>query len=252
MRSLVTLLNKAFLAKEQETLRSELKFAMEGTNLLRDLDVQIMELARIRPSLPDALQPGLDRFLRRLEKERRLEYRSVRKTLVAARFDKRFVRVSALLDSHTESATDTISNLLAPAIVKRYRTITREFSALDGNLKPEQLHAMRVSCKKLRYLLEFFPELLRQDLVASFRKDLKKLQSLLGRYNDLCVLETFLLDQVKKHSEDSVGLMAIGAIFMQARQERDQLVQRCLAAARDFCSKEHKQSIRHMLIGGAV
>jgi CHAD domain-containing protein len=251
MRSLVTLLKKAFPVTEQETLSSELKSVMEGTNLLRDLDVQMVEVAEIRPSLPDALQPGLDRFLQQLEKERRLEYRSVRKTLVATRFDKRFVRVEAILDSHTEPAPDTVFNLLAPALVKRYRRITREFSVLKRNLKPEQLHAMRVSCKKLRYLLEFFPELLRQDLVASFRKDLKTLQNLLGRYNDLCVLETFLLDQVKKHSEDSVCLLAIGAIFMQAHQERNQLVQRCIAAARDFCSKEHKESIRYMLLGGA-
>jgi CHAD domain-containing protein len=251
MRSLVTLLKKAFPATEQETLSRELKLAMEETNLLRDLDVQIVEVAEIRTSLPDALQPGLDRFLRQLEKERGLEYRSVRKTLVAERFDKRFVRVGAILDSHSESTPDTIANLLAPAIIKRYRTITRDFSSLERNLKPEQLHAMRVSCKKLRYLLEFFPELLSQDLAASFRKDLKTLQNLLGRYNDLCVLETFLLEQVTKHSKDSVCLLAIGAIFMQAHQERNQLVQRCLAAARDFCSKKYKQSIRYMLVGGA-
>lgn len=252
MRSLVTLLKEAFLAAEQETIRTRLKSAMQGTNRLRDLDVQIAEVAALSSSLPDMLQPGFDRLLLRLHEERKLEFESVRNILVAARFEERFEPVYTALDGNAEPVPETISVLLAPAIAKRYHWIEQEIPTLEEDIKPERLHGLRVSCKKLRYLMEFFPPLLCRDHAIPFLKDLKNLQTLLGSYNDLCVLEGFLLNQTKQHKKNSAALMAIGAIIMQKYEKRNRLAQQCIAAARDFCSTAHKRSVRDILRGETV
>lgn len=249
IRSLVLLLKKVFLPHEQETMLNELKSAMQGTNRLRDLDVQAVALEALRPSIPSGLQPGLTSLIKGLETERRKEFKSVHGLIDSAPFDARFSKVTAILDSTRDTEQATISDMLASALVKRYRRIARETDALADNLRPEQLHSLRVSCKKLRYLVDFFPEILRGDLVAPLLKRLKKLQNLLGRYNDLFVMEKSLTAQVDRYSKDNIALMAIGAVIMQTYLERDQLGKLCVAEARAFCSTGNKRSVGNAVLG---
>ncbi|MBN2241639.1 MAG: CHAD domain-containing protein [Acidobacteria bacterium] len=249
MRSLTALLKQVFTGQERETIRVCLKQAMQITNRLRDLDVQINEVRALGPSIPDALQTGLDQIMQRLRGERELEFQSVRKRLEAAEFEARFGPVSAILDENKGPVPKKISDLLAPAILKRYQKIAQDTAKIEGEIKPNQLHGLRVSFKKLRYLVDFFPQLLCRDPVKPLLKDLKKLQTLLGRYNDLCVLEALLLGQARQHPGDSAALMTLGAIIMQAHQKRDRLAGKSIAAVRDFCSEERGDLLPNLLGG---
>jgi hypothetical protein len=78
---------------------------------------------------------------------------------------------------------------------------------------------------------------------------LKKLQAVLGRYNDLSVLEAFLADQAGQHTEDAVERMAIGAIIMKTHENRNQLTERSIKTAHGFCSKVHKRFVRNVVKG---
>ena len=49
------------------------------------------------------------------------------------------------------------------------------------------LHMLRIECKKLRYLLEFFASLFAEKETAIIIKHLKRLQDNLGDFNDLYV-----------------------------------------------------------------
>jgi CHAD domain-containing protein len=249
MRSLVALLKTVFVQTERETLRTHLKLAMKGTGRLRDLDVQIAEVAAYSESLPDMLRPGIDGLLLRLRKEREMEFNAARKSLVAASFKERFSPVFEILENPAEPAAGTIAGLLTISIQRRYRRITREIKGFGKDVRPEQLHALRISCKKLRYLLEFFPQILRPEPVKPLLKSLKKLQTVLGRYNDLSVLETFLADQAKRYTEDGVESMAIGAVIMKTHESRNQLAEKSIRTAHGFCSKVHKRFVRDAVKG---
>ena len=74
---------------------------------------------------------------------------------------------------------------------KRYnKMISRLISRIESTFpavitnqaKLEELHDLRISCKKLRYLLELLPE--EKDNVLKTRKTLQKLQDILGAIHD--------------------------------------------------------------------
>jgi CHAD domain-containing protein len=249
MRSLVSLLKKAFLPEEREALRAELKSAMQDTNRLRDLDIHMAEMAGIRPSLPPSLQPGLDSVLKGLNAERRRQFRTVLGSLTAASFEERFSKVIAILGGHPEPDSETIADTLTFAILRRYRKIARETRALGEKIQPAQLHSLRVSCKKLRYLMDSFPQVLNQDAVAPLLKTLKKMQNLLGRYNDLSVMEKFLRDLAKRHHGNSAASTAIGSFAMHTHRERSDLAKRCVAEMRNFCSSGNKRRLKNAVVG---
>jgi len=249
MRSLVALLRTVFVQTERETLRTHLKLAMKGTGRLRDLDVQMAEVASYSESLPNMLRPGIDGFLSRLRKDREMMSNSARKSLVAASFEERFSPVIKILENPAEPVAGTIAGLLTISIQRRYRRITREIKRFGKEVRPEQLHGLRISCKKLRYLLEFFPQTLHPEPAKPLLKSLKKLQAVLGRYNDLFVLEAFLADQAKLHTEDGVERMAIGAIIMKTHESRNQLAEKSIKTAHGFCSKVHKRFVRDAVKG---
>ena len=73
----------------------------------------------------------------------------------------------------------------AKRIRKAYRRVAHRES-LSG-LEVEVLHRLRIDCKKLRYLLEFFRSLYPAREAAPLIKSLKSLQSVLGEIHDLAV-----------------------------------------------------------------
>ena len=54
-------------------------------------------------------------------------------------------------------------------------------------------HLLRLACKELRYLLEFFASLFPREKVDDVIQQLKKLQDLLGHFNDLRIPEKYLM-----------------------------------------------------------
>ena len=77
----------------------------------------------------------------------------------------------------------------------------------------EAVHDIRKEFKKLRYLIEFFIELLPRKRTARLLNRLKKLQVTLGQFNDYCVqiefLNSFSDDQQIEMTKALSGLIAI-------------------------------------------
>ncbi len=57
----------------------------------------------------------------------------------------------------------------------------------------EAVHQVRIQCKKLRYLVEFFSELLPAEETEHIEKQLRRLQNTLGLFNDYSVQQRSLL-----------------------------------------------------------
>ncbi len=56
----------------------------------------------------------------------------------------------------------------------------------------EVVHQLRINCKKLRYLMEFFAPLFPENEIKTLIKALKLLQDNLGNFNDYSVQQIFL------------------------------------------------------------
>ena len=63
---------------------------------------------------------------------------------------------------------------------------------MSPNAAPEILHRIRIDCKKLRYLLEFFCDLYPRKRISRFTRELKLLQDLLGEFNDTAAQLTLI------------------------------------------------------------
>jgi CHAD domain-containing protein len=77
-----------------------------------------------------------------------------------------------------------VSEFASVALGKAWKKIKKQGDEIE-TLSLEQRHEMRKALKSFRYLVEFFGSLYEPKSVASFVKDLKKLQDVFGYVNDV-------------------------------------------------------------------
>ncbi|MDE0369267.1 MAG: CHAD domain-containing protein [bacterium] len=80
----------------------------------------------------------------------------------------------------------TVGKAAQLLIGKRYRGVLRRGREITCASSDESLHALRIRCKQLRYLLEFFRPTYGELLKAETTR-LKELQDVLGEFQDACV-----------------------------------------------------------------
>ena len=123
-------------------------------------------------------------------------------------------------------------------------------SLILQNTEDEMLHALRIECKKLRYLMEFFSSLFSSKKINVLIGQLKKLQDNLGDFNDLCVQVEYL----QKTSEELPAtqqrtkktLVAIGSLIGTLDREK-QLVRDAFADAfTKFASPANQELFREL------
>lgn len=211
---------------KEKTARFRTAFADIGksTNWLRDLDVYLLKKDPYRAMLPEYLAPGLDRLFRDLAQERNKELASVAKSLQSARYRKtvaqweRFVASSMhYSEEEAPEAGRPIQELASDLIYKRYQKIIASGQKITDDSPDEALHRLRISCKRLRYLLEFFASLFPEKEIGRLIGQLKKLQDHLGDFNDLCVqqqqLEGYLGRLEESREEAALTAAAVGGLI---------------------------------------
>jgi CHAD domain-containing protein len=115
------------------------------------------------------------------------------------------------------------ANALRPAkavadacIWRLVRRVRREGRRIRADSPPEELHELRKSCKKLRYLMEFFQSLYPGDAVRDLVKQLKVLLDNLGVFQDLSVQGRHLTEVAQRMRDEGGAqtetLLAMGAL----------------------------------------
>ena len=100
-------------------------------------------------------------------------------------------------------------------IFKRFKQVLKRGQAIGEDTPDEALHNLRIDCKKLRYLLEFFASLFPKDKMDKLIGYMKKLQDNLGNFNDLSVQQQELLtylNEVLSRSRRADRLLCAAAI----------------------------------------
>ena len=109
----------------------------------------------------------------------------------------------------------------------------------------EKLHALRIECKKLRYLIEFFSSLFARQTIDTLIKQLKKLQDNLGDFNDLCVQQDYLMNIAEEMPATDPNskkvLVAIGSLIGTLDRNK-QIVKNAFAKTyTDFAAPPNKR-----------
>lgn len=83
----------------------------------------------------------------------------------------------------------------------RTKNVLLTGSVITPEIGDEQVHKLRIECKKLRYMLEFFGSLLPRRLCRSLRKSVKYLQDILGEFSDCSVQQVFFRHYLTREND---------------------------------------------------
>ena len=217
VRSLISLLKKSLPPATVDIIAPRLSDIAGRTSRLRDLDVFLLDKNYYRAMLPDIHEAGLAELYVLVEKQRQRE-----KTRVARYFtsDQYLQDISACKTELSEApafntplSEKPVLSVAKSLLLKRYKEIQSMSAKLNAESDEEDVHDIRKEFKKLRYLIEFFIELLPGKRTARLINRLKKLQITLGQFNDYCVQIEFLSsvsdDRQIEMTKSVSGLIAI-------------------------------------------
>nr|VFJ94324.1 MAG: CHAD domain-containing protein [Candidatus Kentron sp. LFY] len=249
-RSLLGQVKGIFPKPREQRFRRELAWLQEITGPLRDMDVYLLEFSRLQRELPaDKRQDLLPMRTFLIDRQRRA-HRDLIRALDSSRYRtfvrdwRAFLERSAPRYTSLPNASTPIAEMARERISKLFRQAIREGEAITDTNPATDLHELRKTCKKLRYLLEFFGGLFSAKKIDTIIKALKVLQDNLGTYQDLQVQQESLLGFEKSMSEEgalasttSSAMEALVTVFA----EREQLVRSEFSARFEVFSKENKK-----------
>ena len=163
----------------------------------------------------------------------------------------RFLASSGYPGAAPRHAHNAVIDVARKRLLRNYRTVVRLGRETHSDSPAETLHRLRIKCKKLRYLMEFFASLFPDEKVNALETHLKKLQEHLGRHQDLWVQEKELAGFADRCPCDARQgrrtLMAVGCLLGVFEKERGELRQRFAATFSEVASDSARREFERML-----
>jgi len=197
-RSALSQIRKVFPEQTTDHYKREFESLGKLTNELRDLDVYLLAEVRYRSILPSAMQDDIAPLFDYLRSRRAEALAAVKAGLEEKTYARlleeweTFLHEPVTAESAANASTPII-DLARRRIIRRYHRVVRDGTTILEHTEDKLLHALRIECKKLRYLVEFFASLFPPKQIARMIKQLKRLQDNLGEFTDLSVQQDYLL-----------------------------------------------------------
>lgn len=239
----------------------EFAWLQELTGPARDLDVFVLEIPALGLLLPARSRRSLGPLARLLEKKRRAAHAELTSAMAAPRFARLLADWRSFLLQPTPKRPSGAPNALRPCadlaverIGKMQRRALREGAAIGAASPPADLHELRKTCKKLRYLVEFFHSLLERDAAEAAIASLKGLQDTLGGFQDLQVQADALLgyarDLAREGQAGPPTYLALGMLVERLRERQSQTRIEFAARFGEFSRKASRRNWKRLLARG--
>jgi CHAD domain-containing protein len=271
MRAALRVLGPYLRESDPTKLRSGLRAIAQALGAVRDMDVLIENAKKFRDNLPEEQQADMDGLLGEWKDERDGSRKRLVRLLESKDYDRFKKRLNSFIkeqeklhDPDPATLTDLepyqVRHVAPTAILTNYE-IVRSFEAImdaaaqmrknesgEGSRIPlselrldelpptiEQLHALRINGKYLRYTLECFRETLPPD-ASTLIRDVTKMQDQLGELHDADVAAGLVKDHVgeaKKRRKKSDPEYTAPPGLLAYLEERESAIRRIYA---DFLS----------------
>jgi CHAD domain-containing protein len=254
-RSALSQIRNVFPSEKTEHFKREFQTLGRRTNDLRNLDVFLTTETGYRAKLPGDMREDIAPLFDYLRSRR-----SEALALVVAGFESE--SYSQFLDEWDCFLQQPIGendpgNALAPIIKlargridRQYRNIVRDGAYALEHTEDKLLHALRIECKKLRYLLEFFAGLFPPEDVAPLLKALKRLQDNLGALADLSDQRDYLLSIAEMLDIDRArarrALVATGFLVENIAREQQSMRANFSGIFESFASPAHQRHFQKL------
>jgi CHAD domain-containing protein len=255
-RSALAQIKNVFPTRTTDRFKKDFAYTGKLSNVLRDLDVYLLNQDKYKTMLPTVLGDDIDPLFNLLRKKRAKAFQQVLRDLKSKKYAKIMKDWESFLnkpppDSATASNAELpVIELARRRIYKKFRGIVKTGTKILANTEDEMLHVLRIECKKLRYLMEFFSSLFPRKKINVLIGQLKNLQDNLGDFNDLCVQQEYLLNisaelpagqrQVKK------TLVAIGSLIEKLDHQKQSVKEAFAKTFTDFATPENRALFREL------
>ena len=257
-RSALGQIKFVFPANTTERFKKDFAFVGKLSNELRDLDVYLLNEDTYKAMLPPVLRDDIAPLFDYLYKKRSRALQKVIRSLKTKRYATILDDWEVFLNEPPQDSPNAmkaelaIIELACNRIYKKYRSVVKGGNQILENAEDEMLHALRIHCKKLRYLMEFFASLFPRKKINVLINQLKKLQDNLGDFNDLCVQEEYLLNISREMPANQrqirKTLVAIGSLIGTLARER-QIVKDAFAETfTEFASPGNRELFQELFV----
>lgn len=192
LRATLSLFKPLVEGAETDTVKAELKWLTDQLAPARDLDVLIAE--GVRPLQGNAPAAEFRTLAGDLENKRDKGFDRAQVAVDGGRYRALGLKTALWVISGdwTRSGDEVVVALrerpavefAAEILGKRLKKILKRADKIE-DLDPRRRHKLRIAVKKLRYAAEFFTGLFDEGEGRGFSRQLKELQSGLGRLNDI-------------------------------------------------------------------
>ncbi len=209
-RTLLTQVRGVFPAPQLSRFKREFAWLSRCTGAQRDLDVMLLDFPEFQDMVPASMRSELAPLQSLLQERRAAAHAGLRKQLKSQRFRtfvrhwRRFLLRRGARRKTGVAGTRPVAETAEISLRRVARKLAKEGKNAGSGGYSEQLHDLRKTGKKLRYLLEAFRSLYPGREVERVVSRLRKLQNTLGEIVDRHVQSTCLLAWAEELREGGV------------------------------------------------
>jgi CHAD domain-containing protein len=219
------------------------------TNPVRDLDVFLLKLGDYQHKLANSKQEQLQPLRQYLMDKRSVAQKEYVETVTSSSYRQTVKEWREYLESPEpvnpplENTQKSVHRLADELIWNTYQLALEEGNAITEDTEAEALHELRKTCKKLRYLMEFFQSLYPAKKIKELIKALKELQDNLGDFNDYHV-HIGILKDFKKSSSNEDAAKAVKKLIKTLKQKQHSTRNSFAERFRTFSLQDNQDEFR--------
>jgi len=241
-------------ASVEEDFKARFAWLQQVTGPVRDLDVYLLDFGTYQKSLPRAMGSDLEPLRAFIlshyaEEQERLVDALDSPAMATLLSDwRRTLTEPVAADPEPVNAARPVKELADERIWRMVRRVRKEGRAIDADSPAAEMHELRKSCKKLRYLMEFFQSLYPGQGIGGAIKLLKTLLDNLGSFQDLAVQADHLRDMAARMHADGIAdtraLLAMGALVADLLRRQEAAREAFAATFQGFDSEQGRALFR--------
>jgi CHAD domain-containing protein len=248
-RSLLGQIRHVFPASVVEHFSTEFSWLGRLTGPPRDMDVLLLALRTPQAGVTPADLAELVTFLTQAQE---VEHQRLVAALDSDRYHQLITDWRAFLEEPGRSSEGerNADRALAEVVSKRAWRVSERIAgaaaAIDDRTPPDRLHQVRIDAKKLRYLVDVTSAFYDGADLDTILAALKRLQRVLGDFNDAHVQEQRLLEcgRAAGPLASSGALLALGRLAERRRQRSELLRAQVSDALARFQARDTRAAYR--------
>ncbi len=223
-------LKRVYPGAEARRSADGFRWVSETTSTARDLEVFLASVDPYRLAVGSPTIDALASLWEFLRESERAERGRCTAALESERYRSLISEWSEFLDRPAaddgipDNAGRPIREVAVDRISRAYARLVRRGSDVEPSSPADAFHRLRLDCKKLRYLLEFFCSLFEQNESGLVIASLRRMQNSLGSINDLRV-QAVWIERAPGSPTEAGGVLS-AFLHERQREERSRFVWR--------------------------